>query len=175
MQTTTYHFLRVSVHTQFLIDFYRARHFRTVQRPAELEAKSKKDIHSRQESHRKYENLSQESNASKFNDQLMFGCPLDRDDDDDVLSITFDQSHHDDIANILNGCSSDTENKCFNLDDSLTSSLMSSDDIDVFNVETLNSSDFSGYGEEQAILTPAYFDPGTGTVTLLLPALNPEY
>lgn len=106
----------------------------------------------------------------------MFSCPLDRDEEEENLSITFDQSHHDDINNILNGCTNDLENKCFNLDDSLTSSLISSDDVDVFNVETLNTSDdFSGYEDDQAILTPAYFDPGTGTVTLLLPSLNPEY
>ena len=105
----------------------------------------------------------------------MFGCLLDKDDEDDDMSIKLDQTHHEEICNILTGSCSDAENKCFNFEDSLTSSITCSDDIDVFNGETLNTSDDFYYDEDQAILTPAYFDPGTGTVTLLLPSLAPEY
>lgn len=156
--------------------FCRARHFRTIQRPAELEAKSKKcnQKHDTSES----DTLSQDSNTARVNDQLMFGCLLDKDDDDDDLDIKFDQTHQEDICSIFNCCGSDFSHKCFDFDDSsLNSSLLSSDDIDVFNSETLTcdtSNDFGQY-DDQAILTPAYFDPGTGMVTLLLPSMNPEY
>lgn len=159
---------------------YRTKQFRTVQRPAELEAKLKRDVLKQNSSAAVScsDNLSQDSNTPKVNnDQLMFGCLLDKEDDDD-LDIKFDTNHLDDINDIL--CSSPDlvglEKKCFNFDDSFTSSLMSDDDIDVFGGESVSTGDdVCEYPEDQTILTPAYFDPGTGTVTLLLPSLNPEF
>lgn len=115
------------------------------------------------------DNLSQESLDSQHS--LMFGCPLDGDDDD--LESAFIHNLHPTLGNEPIGSTPENLNvetidKEFGLGDC--------NDIDVFDNQVFDMNDSVGsLGEEQGYLTPAYYDPDTGTVTLLLPTLNPEY
>lgn len=106
--------------------------------------------------------LSQESGESQSS--LMFACPIDKDDDDDDLNSVFDKT-------LL----STNEKDCIMVNECGVKDIDFAGEIDVFDTETLDlDTSISSFGEEQGILTPAYYDPDTGTVTLLLPSLNPE-
>lgn len=100
---------------------------------------------------------SQDSGNSQIS--LMFSCPIDRDDDeDDDLDSVFKQT-------LLQTCEIEPM-KC---------GFGEHGDIDVFDTESLDiDTSISSMGE-QGYLTPAYFDPDTGTITLMLPSMTPEY
>ncbi|KAL4235066.1 hypothetical protein ACF0H5_006704 [Mactra antiquata] len=114
------------------------------------------------------DSLSQESLDSQHS--LMFGCPIDGDDDD--LDSAFIQNLHPTLGNDVIESSPETLisgsiDKSFDLD---------CNDIDVFDNEVFDTNDSVSYlDEEQGYLTPAYYDPDTGTVTLLLPTMSPEF
>lgn len=107
-----------------------------------------------------FDQLSQEICDSQSS--LMFACPVDKDDDDDELNSVFSKT-------LLS--SGETEE----IDYGGRDINFGDDDIDVFDTETFDlDSTLNSLGEEHGFLTPAYYDPDTKTVTLLLPSLNPE-
>ena len=107
-----------------------------------------------------FDQLSQE--ICDTESSLMFACPVDKDDDDDELDSVFSKT-------LLS--SGEKEEINYGGDDL----NFGDDDIDVFDTETFDlDSTFNSLDEEHGFLTPAYYDPDTGTVTLLLPSLNPE-
>ena len=115
-----------------------------------------------------FSSLSQESIESSSGKQLMFSCPVDEDD----INETFDlPCEDDDAANdesktgTISKGSSNSDGAC--LDTNSTG-------LDTFTQQLFMSDSLTQLGDEQGFLTPAYFNPETGTVTLLLPNLNPE-
>ncbi|KAH3774506.1 hypothetical protein DPMN_175888 [Dreissena polymorpha] len=146
--------------------FKRSCTIRTVHRPADLEKKGATLAC--------LDKLSQDSNLPTSCNHLMFGCPLDENDDldDNDLSLDFDPSlygtNHD-YMSILNSLNTDFGSKC--LDDGLCHTVMCSRDIDVLNGQMMSNNAIDSVTSflDDQILTPAYFDPETGLVTLLLP------
>ncbi|XP_052815254.1 heat shock factor protein-like [Mya arenaria] len=150
--------------------------FRTVTRPAELGRRATTTAESTKVS--PVDELSQESIPPRPSDQLMFSCPIDyksdSDSDSDDLGLEFDPKLYNDIPedfSILNNVTTNPVQRKPIENINFASPLLCSGGIDVLDAELLNCHYYGGITSqcEEQILTPAYFDPGTGTVTLLLP------
>jgi len=108
----------------------------------------------------------------------MFSCPVDIkseiDTDSEDLSLEFDPKlcHNvpEDLA-ILSQVSIDLVHTKSIENINFSSPLLCSGDIDVLDGQIMSCKEYDHMPHmyEDQILTPAYFDPGTGTVTLLLP------